>query len=282
MKVYPFTIPKKPDENIIVQVDKGQHFYDRLHQHDEIQLSFIKSGQGKLIVGNKVTTFRMYDFVGLGANLPHLFQSTIGETNAHMISLFFSKDCFGEDFFSSNEMNILRPSFDMLQMGVKLNHNKEIENIFETITQKNEFEVFLALLKVLKILSFSENEVLNEPGLVHKLTSSQGQRLQEVIDFTLRNFQHPLTLEEVAEKAHMSRNSFCRFFKQRTNKTYFQFLTEVRIHHSCQMLVQQLDLAIAEIAMLCGYQTISNFNRHFKEIVGVNPKSFRKSSDTKI
>ena len=57
MKVYPFKIPKPVDEHLIVQIDKEPIFYNRLHQHEEIQISFIKKGSGSLIVGDSINTY---------------------------------------------------------------------------------------------------------------------------------------------------------------------------------------------------------------------------------
>jgi len=53
MKVQPFQIFKPLNENLIVQVDRSKKFYNTLHQHNEIQLSLIVKGFGKLIVGDK-------------------------------------------------------------------------------------------------------------------------------------------------------------------------------------------------------------------------------------
>ena len=55
MKVYPFKIPKPIDEHLIVQIDKEPIFYNRLHQHEEIQISYIINGTGKLLVGESLS-----------------------------------------------------------------------------------------------------------------------------------------------------------------------------------------------------------------------------------
>ena len=74
----------------------------------------------------------------------------------------------------------------------------------------------------------------------------------------------------------MSPNAFCRYFKQRTNKTFVQFLNEIRIENSCTLLARNNELSIAEIAYQCGFNNISNYNRKFKLIKKVTPNEFRK------
>ncbi|NKI32092.1 AraC family transcriptional regulator [Croceivirga thetidis] len=282
MKILPFTIPKPKNENLIVQVDEGNRFYSKLHQHQEIQLSLILSGDGRLIAGNTVTDYAPGDFFAIGGNLPHLFQSGENETKSKMISMFFLKDCFGKDFFLSKEMKGVQPIFDYLQYGIKLKSDDKLKMLFDNLTKKDEFEVFITLLQLLKQMMHSKKEVLNEKGFVYSISSNHGERLQEVIDYTLHNFTSNLTLEKVAEKIHMGKISFCRFFKQRTNKTYFQFLSEVRINHACQLLRVNSELSIAEVALASGYESISNFNRQFKQLQKVNPSSFRKHSQSKF
>ncbi|WP_411767286.1 helix-turn-helix domain-containing protein [Winogradskyella sp. A3E31] len=73
----------------------------------------------------------------------------------------------------------------------------------------------------------------------------------------------------------MTKNSFCRFFKQHTNKTFFDFLIAYRLEHVCQQLLRSKNRSITEISGALGFQSQSNFNRKFKEIKGVTPSEYR-------
>ena len=59
MKVLPFKIPKPEHNAFVFQIDDDEAFYDKLHQHEEIQLSLIVEGEGTLIVGDTIS----YNFV---------------------------------------------------------------------------------------------------------------------------------------------------------------------------------------------------------------------------
>ncbi|WP_342454892.1 helix-turn-helix domain-containing protein [Tenacibaculum sp. L6] len=76
----------------------------------------------------------------------------------------------------------------------------------------------------------------------------------------------------------MTPNAFCRYFKQRTNKTYFTFLNELRIENACKLLSSDKSMAISEIAYQCGFNNLSNFNRKFKEVKSMSPSIFRKNN----
>ena len=72
----------------------------------------------------------------------------------------------------------------------------------------------------------------------------------------------------------MTPTSFCRYFKKRTQKTFSQYLIEVRISHACKFLTDQ-GQNVAEACYSSGYNNISNFHRHFVTIMGMTPNKYR-------
>ena len=60
MKVLPFKIPKPEKDAFVFQIDDDEAFYDKLHQHEEIQLSYIVKGKGTLIVGDAINPTRKF------------------------------------------------------------------------------------------------------------------------------------------------------------------------------------------------------------------------------
>ena len=97
----------------------------------------------------------------------------------------------------------------------------------------------------------------------------------DIFDYTFQHFSEPISLTQISSVANMTTNAFCKYFKQRTNKTYFQLLTEVRIEHACKLLNKDKDLSVSEIALHSGFQNISNFNRKFKSVKSMTPSQFK-------
>ncbi|WP_315822443.1 cupin domain-containing protein [Paraflavitalea speifideaquila] len=75
MKVVQFTIPVATEYSIIVQEDVLPYFYNHLHRHNEIQITWVMKGEGTLIAGNSMQRFKPGDIFIIGANQPHLFKS---------------------------------------------------------------------------------------------------------------------------------------------------------------------------------------------------------------
>ena len=73
----------------------------------------------------------------------------------------------------------------------------------------------------------------------------------------------------------MTKTAFCKYFKKRTNKTYFEFLNELRIAHACKLLREDIDKSIADIAFDSGYNNMANFNRQFRLIKNVTPTEYK-------
>lgn len=94
--------------------------------------------------------------------------------------------------------------------------------------------------------------------------------------YTLSNYKKDITLEEISALSNLSITSFCRYFKMMTNKTYYEFLIEIRISHACRMLIENKE-SIEIICFNCGFNNVSNFYRHFKKITGFTPLEYKKN-----
>ncbi|GGD06174.1 AraC family transcriptional regulator [Hyunsoonleella pacifica] len=278
MKALPFKIPKPNQDALIYQVDLGVAFYDKLHQHEEIQLSLIVEGEGALIVGDSVNYYTRGNIVVIGSNIPHLFKSDITRfKNSKMISLFFTKSSFGNDFFELEELKELDPFFKSAKHGFEVTSNLyHIKDCFFKLENASKLDRFLILLEVLKLCATSTHKNLSSFVSNKKYTDNEGRRMRNIFEYTINNYEKEVSLKTIAEVANMTKNAFCKYFKKRTNKTYFQFLNELRIENSCKHLHKNKDISITEIAEKVGFNNISNFNRQFKAIKKMSPSEFRK------
>jgi len=278
MKVLPFKIPKSESESLIYQEDKGLYFYDKLHQHKEIQISFIVKGEGILIIGDSVNAYKEGDIILIGSNLPHVFKSdTSMEKKSFMMTLFFRKDSFGDEFFNLNPFESLTPLFEKSKYGFRITSNKKvISNYFKQLKSALNIEQFIIFFNIINLINKSKIQLLSTFVYPKDYSNNEGKRMREVFEYSLNNFSENISLTDIAEKANMTNNAFCRYFKQRTNKSYIQFLTEIRIDHATKLLIKNKDLSIIEIATLSGFNNISNFNRKFKRLKNTTPLNYRQ------
>ena len=147
---------------------------------------------------------------------------------------------------------------------------------FNKLKNADSYSRFILFLEIVKWLSTSENIPLSNYLYDKKITDNEGKRMQTVFEYVMTNFQKNITLDEIASLANMTKNAFCRYFKVRTNRSFFQFLIEVRIERASKLLSSSAELSVIEIAEMCGFNNISNFNRKFKEIKQLSPLQYRK------
>lgn len=282
MRVLPFKIPKPHQDAFYFQIDDGCVFYNKLHQHEEIQLSYIVEGSGTLIVGDSVNYYSRDDVLIIGSHLPHVFKSDDRITKSKMLTLFFTQESFGKDFFKIEELQELQQFFERSKHGFKLDSdNKHLKNLFFQMENASKLSQFLMLLQMLKIASTGDYKSLSSFIYDKKYSDIEGHRLRNVFEYTMNHFEGNISLDVVSEVANMTKNAFCKYFKKRTNKTYVQFLNELRLEHACKLLRDQNIYPIAEIAESCGFTNISNFNRQFKSLMGMTPLSYRKNQRLK-
>lgn len=277
MKVLPFKIPKPEHDGLIYQEDEASFFYDKLHQHEEIQISYIVEGEGTLLVGNTINDYQNGDILVIGSNLPHVFKSdTSSLVSSKMLTLFFTESSFGKGFFQLQELLELSGFFQRAERGFKItSQKKSASKLFLLLKQASKFERFKILLNLIEIGSTSKYRSLSSFKYQKKYSDVEGKRMRDVFEYTMNNYTKDISLDSVSDVAAMTRNAFCKYFKKRTNKTYFAFLNELRLEHACKLLKNEQDISISEIAELSGFNNISNFNRQFKTHRKMKPSEYR-------
>ena len=280
MKVLPFKIPKPEHNAFVFQIDDDEAFYDKLHQHEEIQLSLIVEGEGTLIVGDTINHYSKRDIFVIGSNLPHVFKTDLNASkSSQMLTLFFSKSSFGPYFFELEELKELQPFFKRSKQGLKvITKQNSIRALFYQLEKASKLNRFLILFQLLKLISTANYTSLSSFIYNKKYNDNEGTRMRNVFEFTMNHFKSEITLDTISEVANMTKNAFCKYFKKRTNKSYFSFLNELRIENACKLLVSNKEMSVAEIAELSGFNNLSNFNRQFQILKRQPPTQYRKNN----
>lgn len=109
---------------------------------------------------------------------------------------------------------------------------------------------------------------------------SKGYQLAKVIDWLKKNFNQPLSIEELASKANMSASSFHSHFRTLTSMSPLQYQKWLRLHEARRlMLTQKLDAATASFNV--GYESPSQFSREYGRLFGVSPhKDIKQLSES--
>lgn len=284
-KVISFQIPKSQKEFVRYQEDRGNHFYDKLHQHPQWQLTMIEVGKGQFLSGDYVGRFQSGDVFLVGENVPHVFRSDpeYFEVQPDITSfgktIFFDFQALGKALDEIEDLQDLKKFHDRTGTCFRVlgESREKVIRIFKRFGQSsglNRLQMAFELLALVQNDS-AELQTLNQNPINLSLSERDGNRMDQVIQFLLKERNRPISLQEGADKANLSKEAFCRFFKLRTRKTFTQYLQQLRINDA-QKLLLETDLSISTIAFRVGFENLSYFNRAFKAIFGVTPRDLRR------
>jgi AraC-like DNA-binding protein len=291
MKVLQFTIPVPHDKTIIVQEDVLPYFYPHLHRHHEIQLTWIKQGDGTLVADNNMLPFRSNDIFCLGANQPHVFKSDPSYFNPESdkqitaFSIFFNPNASLKSLFELPEIKKVKNFLEQYSNGfiIPKEHAGELSAKMIQVENSTGIDQLIYFIDLLKQMASMPNLAPLSTSVKPKEVSDyEGMRLGSIYDYIMQQYDKQVSLDDVAKVAHMTPQAFCRYFKKHTLHTFVSFLNEIRINEACKKFMDGHHDSISTVAYNCGFNSITNFNRVFKTIRGISPSEYVSSYARKV
>lgn len=279
MKPHFHKVPLQLESSFSIRRDSS--FGSLWHYHPELELHYLIRGEGVRFIGDNISNFSDGEIVLLGENLPHKWhcrEDDITQDGVEAIVLHFSSNFMGKDMLSLPEARLLPLLFEKAKRGmVIINGSRDkLIPLIEAVLKAEGLERLIALLSILKVLSETKDyhEVTRKSSF-YQSNKYETDRLNVVCSYTMANYSQPISLEQIAAISNLTVTSFCRYFKLMTNKTYYDFLTEIRISHACHFLIED-KMSVDQIADKCGFYNISNFYRQFKKVIGVTPLTYKR------
>lgn len=268
-------------------IERDEAFFKApFHFHPEMELVYIVESFGRRIIGDCIEPFSAGDMVFIGSNLPHvwindeIFRQDLPHLKAKAIVLYCNKDIFSKGFYDMKEAFKINEFFKNAEKGIRINGqtNGIISNKLKNLLEKKDFEKIIGLFEILHILSQSnDTNFIVSDGYNAQANYSETDRLSDVYKYVQKHFKDEINLSIISNIANLTPQSFCRLFKKRTGKSFVEYLNEVRIAFACKYLLDT-DWSISEVAYNCGYKTVSNFNKLFRNITGRSPKVYRENA----
>jgi len=260
------------------------HFFPSWHFHPEFEIMLVQEGAGMRFVGDSMERFQPGDLVLFGSNIPHLFRSdqTYYEKDSDLISraivVYFKENFLGESFWQLPQVTPIRKLLTLSKRGIRFtgaSRDALAQQIKKLDEEKNGISRIIDLLSILKMMADSrEFELLSSTVFTKSSDEKECERMNRVYQFIIDNYTRNPSLEEVSGVANLSVTAFCRYFKSHTNKTYTQFLNEIKIGNACKLLIDK-ELSISQICYETGFNNFTHFNGQFKRIVGSTPKQYQ-------
>lgn len=283
MRLFEEVINYPAENSFLIKYDDFPHFTVPWHFHNEFEIVFIISSFGKKFVGDSVDGFAPGDLSVYGSKLPHFYMNDQafyrGDPKLRVNAIVVQ---FPTSYFPPSQL--LRPEFGSVKKLLNgassgLTFSPELAanggKIMHEMLQTSGMDRHLLFVKLIDFLGNSESRTIATIGYTNTMDDLGEPRMAKIYNFTTRHYNRKITLEEASSVAGMNTSAFCRYFKQKTGKTFAQFVNELRISYACKFLRHGYQ-TIAHISDEAGFNNLSNFNRQFKSFIGKSPSEYRE------
>jgi AraC-like DNA-binding protein len=277
MKPFVQILPQLENSSFVIQTINTRYFQTGLHQHTEYEFIFFTEGTGIVWIGDYEGKYKPGDIYLIGSNLPHAFKSSNNKP-VSAVTIHFRNNCWGNHFMNIPECSSIKQLLEIAASGLQVaGHCKSnLEPLIKALTTATSINRVIMLLQCLENISTVKEYVILSKKKVQIYKDSD--TIDKIIDFTLTSCHHRISLSQVAELACMSVSAFCHYFKRRTQKTYIDFLNEVRVGYACKQLLQT-NKPVTDIGYESGYNTVAYFHRQFLRIKKITPLQYRNQEN---
>lgn len=264
---------------------KDKHFDPTWHAHNEYQLFLVLKGTGTRFIGKTVKSFTGGDLTFLGPGIPHLWRSDsiyFDRRNKHSsagLVVYFKNDLIA-GMLDKEEMQQISKLFAKAKRGIEYRGEavKHLTTMMKQMVELRGPESIIALLRMLVMMARTpEYSLLHNADYQYKLKDAETQRINIVYNYAAQHFQSGISLNDAAALLNMTPTSFSRYFRMKTSKSFSEFIAELRIRHACKLLAEDDRKSISQVSYGCGFNTLSNFNRIFRQFMKTTPKDYRKA-----
>ncbi|MBP2832154.1 helix-turn-helix domain-containing protein [Aquimarina sp. U1-2] len=247
------------------------------HLHPEYELVFIKSGKGSIHINSYYENYDNGMLVFLGPNIPHMpFGNNQFKNNVEVV-IQFPESFISEKLLHFPEFNLivnfLKRSCNGLLFSSKT--HQQLQSRFLKFSKQNNIEKLLNFMDVLYHLSIAtdQKQLLKTPPFFD-IDKQSFKRISKVYQYVNDFYANDIRSDDMAKILGLTPNSFCRMFRNATQRNFIDFLNEFRIKKA-QEYFDNGKTSIAEVMFLCGFNDPSYFSRQFKRYLGVSPSFYQ-------
>jgi AraC-like DNA-binding protein/ligand-binding sensor protein len=187
-------------------------------------------------------------------------------------------------FLQTGQVALRKPSVQhfqkitkqVIEWGVQIDLSKLEDAYFHSrVLAPRQYAAMIKLLEIFaKHLSIVANQITLQEGEAEPLMVRRARA------YIVGHQSDPIDLQDVAKAMHVSTFYFCKMFKKATGLTFTEYLGRVRIEKAKTQLLNP-NRRVSEIAYDVGFQSLTHFNRVFRQVAGLSPTKFRLSKAAK-
>ena len=286
-------IPMKPIIEDIANPE-GQSFYAKKfsgkeqcispgwHIHPEYELVLISQGSGSIYAGSHFSAYHDGLLIFLGPHIPHMPFDNPDNVLSTEVVVQFKSSLPNEGLAQFPEFAAIRELCLRSHSGMVFHSEvqQQVSRQLMTMCDLPKPKQLCSLLEIL--LQLAETKAYTDLGIMHLSTERENgyQRINQAYDHVAEHFDEEIRIGDIADQLGLTENSFCRFFKRMTQKSFIQFVNEYRINKAVEFM-HLSDRKVGEVMYATGFNDPAFFNRQFKKYKGVSPSGYLKRLETR-
>ena len=263
--------------------DRHKTFFEYpAHCHEVYELNFVENAAGvERTIGDSHETIGNLDLVLItGSKLVHVWeQGACPQHDIHEITIHIDPDTFHGALMDKRAFVSIRRMIERAQRGLAFPEPAiQIlrEDIVNLAQSNDSFASVIRLFNLLYRLSLVDGaRELSSSSFIDAREENEDERVHRAKEYIAKHYMQDISIQELADMVCMNVDSFSRFFRNKTGRTPNRYLIDYRLGIAARMLLTT-QLSVAEIGYSCGFNTLSHFNRLFRESKGCTPSEFRE------
>lgn len=254
------------------------------HFHSEYEIIYVEESVGERFVADSMEAYYPGDVILLGNNVPHYMKSApqYYENNSLLrvkgVVIQFKKDFMSHAINNYTDLKHVKQLLEQSERGIHFpfSTNKEIIEKINLLPTYKGIERIINLLRLLDAMAkISSKRLLGSAQFNNSLSLFTDNRLEKVLSYITFHYTETINLHNIAAMVPMNATAFCRYFKEKSGKTFTEYVLDLRIGYACKLLVGN-SMDISQISIECGFNTTTHFNRIFKRNTGLTPSEYRR------
>ena len=256
-------------------------FYE--HHHTAFEITMVLSGSGVYSTNNTQFDFESGDIFFFSTDEVHWIKQL--DSHTKFLNIHFEPRFIWADHFGISGKELIKIFFNRKNKPTnKIDKNSEAYPIIydllfkikkEAMTKKAEYGTIINvhLINILVEMIRSYGGQLSDDDAIYSTHTLH--YTEKVLNYIDEHLGSDLTLAELSEVAHMSKNYFCRQFRKLNGISPWEYITIKRVEKAITY-IESTDMTMLEIAIKCGYNNTSNFYYAFKRVTGKTPGDYKK------
>lgn len=246
------------------------------HEHPLWELSLVIKGHGQRTMCDSTTSFCANDLVLVPPDIPHHWTFDNEDNVIESITVQFSTDWMNDISQvipeSVHTVEFILKNKDAIQ--ILGNAAENIKDFLCRMVEQSQFERIISLLHIFVLIANSDETVI--AGRKINDTIKKIEKIQTYIDC---NYNHSLSIEDIARYIGVNRSSLCVFFKKHMGSTIVEAINKRRLSVACNLLRND-KLTIREVCYMSGFNDYPYFCRLFKKTFNSTPKTYKSQHKT--